>query len=307
MGIVINDLLVREYAPQILTGYGNDDYSARKILPPIKVKSRETQIAAFTADHLRLVESLNGGTTPAAEVNDGMSYTSLDTKFHALKRTLTQRQIEEFPSAVSAVQYAYGIITQALQVEEDYNLYTAMVNSSNYTASNRATPSTKWNVSGGDPVSDFNTARAVVKGNCGKDPNCLAVSWKTHLTLADYARDSLGGNASYRMPTESDLAAFYGFQKYIVLGASYNNTVAGQTDDLTDIWGDDNAFLFYSPSSPSAMEPAFGYTVFVGNAMSQLTEKGNDPQPWTKFIANMEYQSKALSYGAAYWWYTVLS
>lgn len=307
MGIVIDDLLVREYAPQILTGYGNDDYAARKILPPIKVKSRETKIAAFTADHMRLVETINSGLDPAVEINDGMSYTDLDPVFRAAKRTLTQRQIEEFPNGVKAVKYAYGLITEAMQIEEDYNLADAMTTTGNYTVSNYDTPTTKWNDSGGDPVGDFNAARAVVKGNIGKDPNVLAVSWKTHLTLADFARASLGGNSNYRMPTANDLAAFYGFQDYIVLGASYNNSVEGQTADLADIWGDDNAFMFYRPRSPQAMEPALGYTVFVGNAMQQLTEKGNDPQPWTRFISNMEYQSKVLSYGAAYWYYTVLS
>lgn len=307
MPIVIDDLTIRKYAPEIMTGYGNDDYAARKILPPIKVNSRLSQIAAFTADHLRVTESINDGISPAIEVDDGMSYTNLDLVFRARKKTLTQRQIEEFPNAVSAVKYAYGLVTEAFQVEEEYNLATAMTTSGNYTLSNRDTPTNKWNDSTGDPVADFNTARAVVKGNCGKDPNCLAVSWKTHLTLADFARASLGGNASYRMPTDSDLAAFYGFQKYIVLTAVYNNTVEGQTADLDGIWGDDNAFIFYTPRSPKSQEPAFGYTVFIGSLLNQNQEKSNDPQPKTKFIGSMEYQSKALSYAAAYQWYTCLS
>ena len=306
MSITISDLLVRTYAPSIMTGFGNKNYSARKILPPIKVTSKETQIATFTSDHMRLVESINSGIDPAAEVNDGMSFVELDTKFRALKKTLTQKQMNEFPNAVKAVKYAYGLVTEAFQIEEDLALATAMITSSNYTVSNYDTPSTKFDVSGGDPVGFFNSARVIVDGNCGEDPNCIAVCWKLHLTLADIARDSLGGNSSYRLPTNNELAAYYGFEEYHVLKAKYNTTVEGQTNTLGNIWGDDNFFMYYKPRSPQANEPSFGYTVFIDSLINQLRETGNDPQPWTKFIGNMDYQSKVLSYGAAYWGYTCL-
>lgn len=307
MGIVISDLLVREYAPEIMTGFGNKSFAARKILPPIKVQSIETQIATFTSDHMRLLETLNSGIDPAVEVNDGFAYVSLDTKFRAAKKTLTQRQIDEFPNAIKAVKYAYGLVTEALQIKEEYALAAAMITSGNYTVSNYGTPTTKFNVSGGDPVGFFNDARVIVDGNCGEDPNCIAVSWKLNLTLADIARDSLGGNTRYGTPTENDLANYYGFDEYIVLKSKYNTTVEGQTNTLGNIWGDDNFFMFYKPRSPQANEPAFGYTVFVKNLINQLKETGNDPQPWTKFIGNMDYQSKVLSYAAAYWGYTCLS
>jgi hypothetical protein len=307
MSITISDLMIRTYAPEILTGYGNQDYAARKILPPITVKSKDTKLAAFTADGLRVVESLNSGTDKAAEVNDGMAYVDLDTKFRALGKKFNQDTMDEFPNGVAVTKYAYGLITEAFQIEEEKNLAAAMVTSGNYTLSNYDTPSTKFNTSGGDPVAFFNAARVIVKGNCTKDPNCIAVSWKLHLTLADIARDSLGGNSSYRMPTNNELAAYYGFQEYHVLGADYNSSVEGQATSLAAIWGDDNFFMYYKPRSPKAMEPAFGYTVFVGPSMRQAKETGVDPQPWTRFIASMDYQSKVLSYAAAYWGYTCLS
>ena len=306
MGITVTDLIIRKYAPEILTGYGNQDYATRKILPPITVKSKESKIATFSADHMRLIESVNSGLDPASEVNDGITYVNLDTVFRALGKTLTQAQLDEFPNAISAVKYAYGLITTALQIEEEYNLATAMTTSGNYTVGNRDTPGTKWNVSGGDPEADFDAARAVVKGNCTKDPNCLAVSWKTFLTLASFARGSLGGNANYRTATPNDVAAFFGFDEVIVLGADYNSAIEGQTTAFTAIWGTDNAFLFYKPRNPKAMEPAFGYTVFVGKSMKQAKKVLVDPQPATKFIASMDYQSKTLSYAAVYQFHTCL-
>ena len=306
MSITPTDLEIRTYAPEILTGYGNKKYAARRMLPPIKVKSKESQIAAFTADSMRLINTVNSGTDPAVEVNDGMAYVSLDTVFHAAGKKMTQALMNQFPNAVKAVKYAYGIITQGMQIEEEYNLATAMTTSSNYAVNNCGTPATKLDSSGGDPVGFFNAARAIVRDNCGEDPNHLEVSWKLHLTLADVARDSLGGNSSYKTPSNNDLAGYYGFETYDVLTAIYDKSIEGQTRDLDGIWGDDNFFITYQPRTPTAMEPAFGYTVFVLSLLNQLKETGNDPQAWTKFIANMEYQSKVLSYAAAYWGYTCL-
>ena len=306
MSITTSDLLVRRYAPQIITGFGNKNFAARQILPPVKVNTRKSQIAEFTSDHLREQNFENDGVTEATEVNDGMSYTNLDPKFYAGAKTLNQDQLDEWPNGIAAVQYAFGIVTQAMQIQEERALSAAMVTSGNYTLSNYDTPGTKWDTSGGDPVADFNSARAIVMGNVGVDPNVLAVSWKTHLVLADFARDSLGGNASYRQPTTSDLAAYYGFQDYIVLNQIYNSAIEGQTNVLAKIWGDDNAFLFFRPDRPNAMEPSFGYTVFIKNEMNQKRIVKEDPQHLERFLVNGYYQSKVLSYGAAFWWYTTL-
>lgn len=304
--ITVSDLLVRQYSPQIITGFGNRVYAARQILPPIKVNTRATQIATFGSDYLREQDFSNDGRTEAAEINDSMTYVSLDPKFYAGAKTLSQDELDEWPSGIAAVQYAFGAVTSAMQIQEERALAAAMVTSGNYTLSNYDTPGTKWGTSGGDPVADFNSARAIVMGNVGVDPNVLAVSWKTHLVLADFARDSLGGNASYRMPTTSDLAAYYGFQDYIVLSQVYNSAIEGQTNVLAKVWGDDNAFLLYRPPTPRSMEPAFGYTIFIKNEMNQKRIVKEDPQHLERFLVNGYYQSKVLSYGAAFWWYTVL-
>lgn len=306
MSITVSDLLVRQYSPQIITGFGNKKYAARQILPPIKVNTRATQIATFGSESLREQNFSNDGKTEATEINDSLTYKNLDPKFYAGAKTLSQDELDEWPTGIAAVQYAFGAVTSAMQLQEERALATAMDTSGNYTLSNRDTPGTKWDVSGGDPVADFNTARAIVMGNAGVDPNVLAVSWKTHLVLADFARDSLGGNASYRMPTTNDLAAYYGFQDYIVLNQIYNSAIEGQTNVLAKIWGDDNAWLIYRPATPRAMEPAFGYTVFIKNEMNTKRIVKEDPQHLERFLVNMHYQSKALSYSPVFQWHTVL-
>lgn len=311
MGITINDLLIREYAPQIVTGFGNTDYAARKILPPIRVASRQTKIAAFTADRLRLVSFANDGRTPATEVNRGISFTNLDPQFYAGGVTMTAEELAAYPSGVNAVQDAYGDITEAMQIEEEYALAAALTTTGNYTLSNYGTPTTKWDAVGGDPLngagSSINLAKKTVRGNCGKAPNCIAVSYNAHLVLSDFARESLGGLSNYGMPTNQDLARFYGFEQYIVLGAIYNSAVEGQTSVLASLWGDENVFVFYNPTNPRAKEPAFGYTVFIDNEMSMGKKEDTDPQPITRFIVGMSYQSKVLSYAAGYYIYNTLT
>lgn len=308
MSLAINDLAFNKTVFPAYTGYSDDQFMARVILPEVRVKTLESKIAVFTSDHKRLIPSETRGNAKAAQVDVGMSWTDLEATEHFKGLRLSAQQIDQFPSVISAAQFAMEAVKESHLIEEEYALADDMVDDgTNFSDSNRDTPGTAWNASGADIVNDINTAKAQIKTNVGVAPTDMMVTYDTYLTIADYARASLGGNADYGMPSNEQLAKYFGVRRFHIATVSYVSSVEGQTNDLDDIWGTQNCWLWYRPPTPKALKPAFGYTVLVNGKPYTYAEQDVEKNPpGVNYLVHATYQSKVLSYKAGYYWYDCL-
>jgi len=306
MSITLNDAQIRQLVLPAFTGYSNDDYIARKVLPVINVNQSSGQVAAFTADSLRLIDSSNDGNSQAAEVNAGLGWVNFDTIDHFKSYFVSDRLARNFSAPVEAGQAAMQFVAESLLVEEERALGLAMADG-NFAAGHKAdivATSTAWDAAGADPAADINTGLAAVRTATGKYPNTLIATPDVHLILQDFVRDAHSLAKYGGLPTNEQMAAFYGVKTYLVASAIYDSSIEGQTASLANAWGTENCWMIYIPENASAFEPAFGYTINANAAVD--TEILKNP-PGVNYLVHADYQSKILSYSAGYICYNVLT
>jgi len=303
MSVTVNDAQLRKLVLPAFTGYSNPNYIARQILPVINVKEAHGQVAVFSADVLRLIDSVVGERGKAAEVNAGIGFENYDCAEH-FKGYFVSRQLErQFDTPISAAQHAAISVKESLLIEEERNLGLSLVYTA-FGATERATPGTKWNVAGGDPVGDINVGIARVRTLTGRNPNKMVVTPDVDLVLRDYVRASHSLAVYSGLPTDADMAKFFGVAIYLVADASYNSAIEGQTAVLANAFGTEMCWLMFVPENPNTMAPAFGYTIALETLIE--TEVLKNPKG-TNYLYTDSYQSKVLSYTAGYCLYNTLS
>lgn len=294
---------------KVFTGYGNEAYAARRLMPVAQVQDKTGKRPAFTSDLMRLIDARTDGMAPSSEVDSGLSWTAyacIQRDYHSKMYPWLERQLGgEMPAAT----YAMQACKEAQLIAEEYSLAAAMKTSGNFSVSNYVSPTTGWHLSSADPGGDVAAWKAVVSGNCGRIPDVMAVSEDVALRCQVIARDSLYPTGYAGLPTDAQMASFFGVKEFITMSARYVSTIKGQTNTLTGIWGTGNVWLLYRGSSPSGLtmplEPSFGRTIECVPDTFNDREEIKDPA-CKKYLVHSTYDGTPWSYSAALWAHNVL-
>jgi hypothetical protein len=122
-----------------------------------------------------------------------------------------------------------------------------------------------WDESGSTPISDIESAKAIIQGAIGMMPNTLVVASRVHQVLKNHS--DIVDRFKYTQAgiiTEELLARVFEVQRYLVGSALYatnqENTTEATNDDLSFILNQYDALLVYSAPRPSRKRPSGGYT-----------------------------------------------
>jgi|GEM_PF-169866 len=117
-----------------------------------------------------------------------------------------------------------------------------------------------WDLTGSTPISDIESAKAVIRLATGLLPNTLVVSEKVHMRLKNHA-DVLD-RYKYTQSgiiTEQLLARVFEVDNYLVGRAIYSPSPEG-TDTLAYALNQYHALLVFAQPRPSRRRPSAGYT-----------------------------------------------
>lgn len=308
----INESLYRRDYLAFFTGYGNKQYAARRIMPPLMVRGKFGKRPALNSNHMRVLSAKTDGRAESMEVQAGMSwvdYTCIQWDYHHKVYPGDEQQLG---SEAVATQLAMRVCAEAQAIDEEYVLAGLMKTSTNFstlTTSAYVSPTTAWDLPSADPVANVATWSAIVASNGSRMPNAMAVTQDVHQQAAKIARESLSNGGYMGMPTEAQMAMFFGMDEYIVLTPQYVSTVEGQTNALSNIWGTENVWLFYrTPNAAldiSMMEPCFGRTIVDTLNTANDREDLKDPLA-KKFIVHSSYVSTPWDYKCALWAHDVI-
>jgi len=135
-------------------------------------------------------------------------------------------------------------------------------NLSSYDTSNKKVLSgtSQWTDPNSDPISDFDEARAVIRSQCGIDPNRLVLGPAAFTALKNHPKiqKRLTITADGKAITAAMLADLLELNEVVVGKALYYDETV---DNTVDAWGND-AILAYTPEANELdrEEPAYGYT-----------------------------------------------
>lgn len=132
------------------------------------------------------------------------------------------------------------------------------------------TPGTKWDNAAGDPVQDVMTQLDAAEQRTSFRPNKMVVSPLVHTALKNNAeiKDQIKYTTGITAKTinETMLADLFGVDEYLVMRATHNTAIEGQTKAMSYIVGSDQAALYYAAPAPGLELPSAGYT-FTWNGL----------------------------------------
>jgi len=308
----LNESLYRRDFLKVFTGYGNRQYAARRIAPPLAVNGKFGKRPALNSNHMRVLSAKTDGRSESMEVQAGMSwvdYTCIQWDYHSKVYPADEQSLG---GEAAATALAMRICAEAQAIDAEYALASMMKTSGSFsglTTSAYVSPTTAWSLASADPVADVGTWGAIVASNGSRLPNAMAVTQDVHLHAAKIARESLSNGGYLGMPTEAQMAMFFGVEEYIILTPQYVSSVEGQTNTLAGIWGTKNVWLFYrTPSSAlemSMMEPCFGRTIIDTLNTSNDREELKDPIA-KKYLVHASFVNTPWDYKCALWAHDVI-
>ena len=102
-----------------------------------------------------------------------------------------------------------------------------------------ASPSTKWDADGSDPVGDVDAAKTNIHKNTGMEATLMVVNRDVFYVLKEHPQVIEKIKYSQRgVVTPEILATVFGVERFLVAGSLTNSAQEGQTISPSYIWGD---------------------------------------------------------------------
>lgn len=221
---------------------------------PIYTSERETgRYPKFTKGPGALLnkESTKRGPTGTYnEIDRRFEWDSFTTEEFGLEERVDDKVVAQMQDFFDAEMITGKLLMRALMLDYEVEVASAIMNASNFTATNSGTAYTEANVEGNTPFdfpADMNALieRLTLKG---ETPNTAIMSLsvfnriKRSKKLQTYVYGHLNTAQGGTNITEQVIAAAFGLQQVIVTKQSYNMAAKGRTPNLGPIWG--NSYVF---------------------------------------------------------------
>lgn len=243
-------------------------YISEKILTRAKARVTTGKIGTYGKEALRIVNTASGGRSPYPRVEvSTQSTTTYTLENHGLSTLLTEDDFDNTIMPFEARKDATQDLTTMLWNAKEFALATTMTTLATYASTHRATLSgtDQWSdYTNSDPLANFKTARATVRGTMGVYPNKVVLGptvFEQLRTHPDLLEVGYKYNRSGQL-THAELEKIFEIPAggLMVGEAVYNSANEGQTDSIADIWGKHCIFL-YAPNEGSRRMQTFGFNV----------------------------------------------
>lgn len=264
------------------------NYVAGRVFPTVSVAKQSDSIALYDrGDFLRdEVEKRQNG-AQSARGGYRTSSTSYVADEWSLEHPVDDQVRANADDPYRPDQDAATFLAQKMLIKREVEFVTNFFTTGNlWTGSSDGadliggTDFTQWSNAASTPIEDIHDKQARIESNTGFLPNKLVVNrnvWfdlKNHPDIVDRVK-----HTSAQSVTTQVVAQLLGLDEVLVTSAVRNTAAEGNTASGSYIAGDD-ALLVYTPSSPSLMQPAAGYTLawtgLIGSNNGQVIETYRD-------------------------------
>ena len=236
---------------------GADQYIAYKLFPVLQVAMQAAGFFVFKSENLINIPKLIAR-APGTQYSRGkfsLDNAVYNTRDYGHEEPVDDRERKKYRFAIDADTAAVTRCMRVVLVNAEERV-RALACDTTKVANSGVT--TKWDANGGDPISDINAAREVIRINCGFLPNTMTITEPTFNILAEHPKVLDKIKYTQRgIITEDLLAAVFKVQKLLVARTVANSANEGQTVTPADIWGK-ICLLSYTDASPDLKVPSFG-------------------------------------------------
>jgi len=266
-----SDLHVDTFLSNLSIAYINEptDYIADTVFPVVLTDKQSDQFAKYNKyDWFRDDAGLRAPLTEST--GGGYKMDTPDTFFcpeYAFHKDIADEDLDNADDVFDLEDEAVDYVVEKLKLGRELRWSTEFFGTDIWgtdlegqTDTPVAGEFTCWDESGATPITDIESAKALIKSSVALMPNTLVVSLKVHQALKN--TDDVLQRYKYTQTgiiTPGLLAAVFEIKKYLIASALYSSSPEG-TDDLSFIIDEDDALLVYAAPRPTKRRPSGGYT-----------------------------------------------
>jgi hypothetical protein len=297
---------VDKQVTNVLLAYTNPEFIAPQILPTVPNLTEESGlIASLGNEHFRIYDSVR---TLYDESEHRMEFKISNDKtyridYHDLELYLPDRLQKQIDLPFNVRRDGGITLMQAMMLEREYALASAMTSTSvltNYTTLSGTSQLNDYTNS--DPAGVIETARTSVQNKTGHEANSVVLSRKVFNTLKRHPFFlNLVRGVSVLTPSMlvQLMKDYFEFENVIIGKTIYSSAKEGQTESLTQLWGNDMV-VFYRPSTASLLTPSFGYNFALSGENLRASVRRHTNDKGDILALDYAYQDKILDVNSAY-------
>ncbi|MFB2538816.1 major capsid protein [Acinetobacter sp. c3-l95] len=261
----MSNVVIDQVLTTVVQGYVLADAVGHHLFPTVPVSRSGGQVIEFTDRDFKLYQSQRARGANTKRVDVGYQGKPYALELHSLEGKVPREDLRDSEQTSPSIKLGVratnkpmramglGLEVQQAKIARDPN---------NYPDSNRLalSGSSKWTDETSSPLTDFETARGVIRQQCGTDPNVVVFSPKAFKAFKNHPKvmARLGSTAHGKAVTPEMVAELIEIDNVIIGKMVYFDETSNET---ADVWGND-VVLAYTPSDGdrSRETPAYGYT-----------------------------------------------
>lgn len=265
----LSSLRVDKILTQASQMYRNASYVNELIMPRLTVQESSGKFAKYGKENLRAFagQAYRAPGVQAHSVDYSVSQGSYICSEKALEKIVPDEFQRNADLPYNPKRDTAEILTDNIMINQELALATAMQNTSIITQYTTLTSTDQWtDTTNSDPIAHIQTGINTVRTATAQRPNVLLfgyASWdkfKVHPLVREQLKyTGVLGNASDE-DCMTWAKSFFRVEEVMIGEAVHNSAEEGQTDSLSDIWGD-NVWVLYRTKTPTLMKATFGLTL----------------------------------------------
>jgi hypothetical protein len=237
-----------------------DGYLADMVLPAVPVSVESASFWVYDKSRFDVPDSKRA---PRAEYNRIDWTVTTDnylTQQYGLEGEIDDQERKIAASPLDLDVDTTEIVTDMVLNNREKRVVDLVMSSSVVTQNVTLAGAAKWSdYTGSDPMADLKTARNTIFAATGYRPNRCVMGYTVYETLKLHpAILEVIKYTERAIVTKQLIAALFEVDELMVGGVLRRTSKAGQTDALTDVWGND-VLIYFAEKSPSLKRASFGY------------------------------------------------
>lgn len=269
MGRLGNLRVVDPVLSALAIGYSNAEFIGHHLMPFVTLDKEGGKIPVFGKDAFRVYQTERALRAKSNRINpEGIGGIDIVLDEHDLEWPIDYREDQEAAFPMQA--FATDRVTEGLRLRHEKMVADLVQNPANYPSANKIvlSGSSKFSDPGSDPEGVNDDAKAAVRSKIVKEPNTLAIGYKTWRVLKRHPQlKAILSDTRSRLVQLADLRDIFEIEN-IVVGKGMQ--LDEKTGEVFDLWGDTMVYGYVPKGAPSkagdapvrsAQEPSFGYTL----------------------------------------------
>jgi len=299
--------IVDKLLTNVSNAYIPEGLISESVLPSLEVAQDSGIIGGYGKAHLRIENSLVGGKGKARMVEPIVRKT--DNTYliekHELQSIVTEDDYRNVEQPFDAEKDETLGLTTIIALEKERALASALQSTAVLTQNVTLAGTSKFSdYQNSDPVSVFKNAQNALLDGCGVLGNAAIISQKVFNTLKYHpqilAQLGFAANRAGSLSVE-EIAEVLGVKKLWVPNAAYNTAKEGQSDSMSQVWGNDITLLV-APDKAAKYQTSLGYYMKRSGVASRRVKKWaiDDSFGDTGILVGDYYQFRLVDVTAGY-------